>query len=256
MFLAAHLLAFGTQPLAWAALLLFTGLLSLRRWRRLGVGLSWGALAVLLLTGWQPLADLGMRQLESHYPNPRPNAPLSGYAGMVVLGGALQHSKLWSEQGQIALNDAAERMIVPVGLLQRNPGWRLLFTGGEGNLQRDKFSEADRAKIMFDNLGVPAQRVLYEHASRTTYENAVLSAKLPGVDPRQPWLLVTSAYHMPRSMAAFQKAGWNVTAYAVDFRTSEHTDWNEFSLSGGALKWHLFLHETIGLWVYRLTGRA
>ncbi len=256
MFIAAHLLAFGTQPLAWCALLLAAGLLLLPRRRRIGLGLSWCALAVLLLTGWQCLADLGVRHLESQYPNPRPNAPLQGYAGMVVLGGALQDSKLWSEQGQIALNEAAERMIVPVGLMQRNPQWRLLFTGGEGNLQRDKFSEADRARIMFDNLGLPAARVLYEGASRTTYENAVLSAKLPGVDPRQPWLLVTSAYHMPRSMAAFRKAGWNVTAYAVDFRTAAHTDWTDYSLAGGAVKWHLFLHETIGLWMYRLTGRA
>ena len=256
MFVAAHLLAFGTQPLAWVALALFMGLLSLRWRRRLGLTLMWGALALLLLIGWQPLADLAMRQLESQYPNPRPNAPLAGYAGMVVLGGALQNSKLWSEHGQIALNEAAERMIVPVGLLQRNPQWRLLFTGGEGNLQRDKFSEADRARIMFDNLGLPAERLIYEGESRTTYENAVLSAKLPGVDPRQPWLLVTSAYHMPRSMAAFRRAGWNVTAYAVDFRTSDRTDWTEYSLTSGAIKWHLFLHETIGLWMYRLTGRA
>jgi uncharacterized SAM-binding protein YcdF (DUF218 family) len=256
MFLAAKLLAFGTQPLAWAMLFLAVGLLCLSRRRRLGLLFSWGALLIMVLTGWQPLADTSLRHLESQYPNPLPNAPLPGYAGMVVLGGALQDSKLWTAQGQIAFNDAAERMIVPLGLLHRNPNWRLLFTGGEGNLQRDKFSEADRAKIFFDNLDVPAQRVSYEHESRTTFENAVFSARLPGVDPRQRWLLVTSAYHMPRSMAAFRKAGWNVTAYSVDFRTSEHYDWTDFSLSSGALKWHLFLHETIGLWVYRLTGRA
>jgi uncharacterized SAM-binding protein YcdF (DUF218 family) len=256
MFLTAKLLAFGTQPLAWAMLLLAAGLLCMARRRRLGLRLSWLALTILLLTGWEPLADLCLRQLEMQYPNPRPNAPLNGYAGMVVLGGALQDAKLWTAEGQIALDEAAERMIVPVGLLQRNPGLRLLFTGGSGHMNAEKFTEAERAKIFFDNLNVPANRVSYEPASRTTYENALFSAKLPGVDPKQPWLLVTSAYHMPRSVAAFRKAGWNITPYAVDFRTSEEWGWTDYSLTRGAVKWHLFLHETIGLFMYRLSGRA
>lgn len=256
MFLAAKILQFATQPLAWVIFLLAAGLLCLERRRRLGKRLSWLALFILVLTGWQPLPDALLRHMEAPYQNPRPNAPLPGFAGMVVLGGALSPSSLWSAQGQIALNEAAERMIVPVGLLHRNPGWRLLFTGGEGNWARGEFSESDRAKIFFDNLDVPPQQVMYEHESRTTYENAVFSARLPGVDPKQRWLLVTSAYHMPRSLAAFRKAGWNVTPYAVDFRTSATTEWTDYSMSGGATKWYLILHETIGLWAYQLSGKA
>jgi uncharacterized SAM-binding protein YcdF (DUF218 family) len=61
---------------------------------------------------------------------------------------------------------------------------------------------------------------------------------------------------MPRAMASFQKAGWNVTPYPVDFRTGGATPWTEYSLAEGARKWHLLLHELVGLLTYRLTGRA
>ncbi len=256
MFLAAKILAFATQPLAWVMLLLALGLLLMRRNRAWGLRLNTLALALMLLSGWQPLPDALLRHLETQYPNPQPNAPLQGYAGVVVLGGALAPAHLWSREGQIALNDAGERMIVPVGLLRQHADWRIVFTGGLGELFGEPLTEAQRAKILFDNLGVPPDKVLYESASRTTYENAIFTARLSGVDPKQRWLLLTSASHMPRSMAAFQRAGWNVTPYAVDFRTSSRIGWGDYSLAGGAVKWHLALHEWVGLWAYRLSGRA
>ena len=260
MFYLGKLLAFATQPVAWAMLLLGLALISflfLPRRRKLGLGLCWSALIALFIGGWQPLPEAFLRSLEFQYPNPHPNAPREGFVGMVVLGGALASAHLWTRDGQIALNEAGERMIVPVGLLKQHPNWKMLFTGGVGELFGEKFSEAERAKIFFDNLGVPAEQVLYESKSRTTYENAAFSAKLGGVNIKDRWLLVTSASHMPRSMATFRQAGWNVTPYAVDFRTSQHDiGWTEFSFTAGTTKWHLALHEWLGLWVYRWTGRA
>jgi uncharacterized SAM-binding protein YcdF (DUF218 family) len=105
-------------------------------------------------------------------------------------------------------------------------------------------------------MGVDPQRLLLESASRTTYENAVLSAQLPGVDKTQPWLLLTSAWHMPRSMATFRKAGWNVTPWPADYRAGLETPWTQYSLAQGAEKWRTALHEILGLCVYRLSGRA
>jgi uncharacterized SAM-binding protein YcdF (DUF218 family) len=142
-----------------------------------------------------------------------------------------------------------------VAALRYNPTLQVLFTGGEGSLMGIGQTEAERAKLFFDSLGVPATQVQYESASRNTYENAVLSAQLPGVDPTQRWLLVTSAWHMPRSMATFQKAGWNVTAYPVDFRTGDSSNWLDFSMAGGAAQWQLALHELVGLLAYKLAGR-
>lgn len=256
MFLASKFLSFATQPLAWALLLLLAGLLCLLQRRRCGLALGWAALAVLLVQGWEPLPDALLRRLEAQHPAPAPQTSLQPYAGVVVLGGALEPSYVWQGHGQVALNDAAERMTAPVALLQQYPHLRLLFTGGEGELLAKGLTEAERARVFFDQMGVAAPRVLYESASRTTYENAAFSARLPGVDPARPWLLLTSAYHMPRSMATFRKAGWNVTPYPVDFRTGTQTPWTQYSLAVGARKWQLALHELVGLLAYRLAGRA
>jgi uncharacterized SAM-binding protein YcdF (DUF218 family) len=181
---------------------------------------------------------------------------LQPFAGVLVLGGALESAYVWQGHGQPALNEAAERMTTAVALLKQQPHLRLLFTGGEGELFAGDLTEADRAKIFFDQMGLDPQRVTYESASHTTYENAMLTARLPGVNPGQPWLLVTSASHMPRALATFVKAGWNVTPYPVDYRTGQHTPWTQYSLAEGARKWHMLLHEWVGLLAYRLAGRA
>jgi uncharacterized SAM-binding protein YcdF (DUF218 family) len=94
-----------------------------------------------------------------------------------------------------------------------------------------------------------------ESRSQNTYENAVFTAQLPGLDPHHPWLLLTSAWHMPRSLATFQKAGWNVTPYPVDFRTGGITPLSSYNLGEGAERWELLLHELIGIAAYRLSGR-
>jgi uncharacterized SAM-binding protein YcdF (DUF218 family) len=255
MFIASSLLSFATQPLSWVLLFLASGLICMPRWRIAGMRLCQAALLILVLSGWQLPVDLALHQLESQTPPPDISTSLKDYAGIVVLGGALERSELWQHPGRIALNSAGERMIVPVGLLQHNPHLKILFTGGEGNLLWGALTEADRAKIFFDSMGVDPSKVIYESRSRTTYENAVLSAQLPGVDKRQRWLLLTTAAHMPRSLAAFRKANWNVTPYGVDYRTADKPNWTTYSLQIGAEKWHYALHEIIGYWAYRLTGR-
>ena len=69
-------------------------------------------------------------------------------------------------------------------------------------------------------------------------------------------LLLTSASHMPRAMATFQKAGWNVAAYPVDFRAGDQTPWSQYSLALSANKWQLALHEWLGLMAYRVAGQT
>lgn len=255
MFIAAKLLAFVTQPLAWVVLLLLLGLLTLRWRHRTGTGLIWAAWLVLLVQGWLPLPDALIRQLEAQHPASTNPPDLQGYAGIVVLGGALESAAIWQDHGQPALNDAAERMTAALPLLQRYPQLPLLFTGGEGELFAQALTEADRARLFYASMGVPAERLRFESASRTTDENARFSAAVPGVDKTRPWLLVTSAWHMPRALATFRKAGWNVTPYPVDFRTGIAPDWMQYSLAGGAARWHLALHELAGLLAYRLMGR-
>lgn len=264
VFLASKLLVFLTQPLAWAAALMLAALVLLGRRttgmeirrRRWGLRALWLALFVLVAQGWEPLPDALLHRLEDPYAHTPSAQELQAYHGVVVLGGALEPSYVWEGRSQIALNDAAERMIVPLILLRQKSDLQLLFTGGEGDLLDHGMSEAARARVFYESLGLPPERLLVEDQSRTTYENAVLSAHVPGIEPTKPWLLLTSAWHMRRSLATFQKAGWNVTPYAVDFTTGGRTPWTAYSLVRGSRKWALLLHEWLGLLAYRIAGRA
>lgn len=256
MFLTAKFFLFLTQPLAWVALLLLAGLLLNRSRPRWSIRVNTMALGLLLLLGWEPLPDTALRQLEVRYPAASADRDWRAYAGVIVLGGALEPAYVWTVPDQSALNDAAERMTEVTALLRHQPQLKVLFTGGEGELFASGLSEAERARLFFQGQGLPPDQLLLESASRTTYDNAVMSKQLPGVDTAKPWLLLTSAYHMPRAMAAFQKAGWHVTAYPVDFRSGKSTPWTQYSMDQGVKKWRLALHEMLGLIAYRLAGRA
>jgi uncharacterized SAM-binding protein YcdF (DUF218 family) len=254
VFFVSKLLAISTQPLTWVIVLLSASLMA---WRKpaLGRALTATALALLLVMGWQPLPEWLIRQLESQYTEMPPDADLKGYVGAIVLGGASEAGYITQAHTQPLLNHAAERMTAPITMLRRNPHLRIVFTGGEGALFAQGTAEAQRARTFFESVGLPAEHLQYESASRTTHENAVLTAQLPGMDVTQRWLLVTSAWHMPRSMGTFRKAGWNVTAYPVDFRTGNETPWHMYSLADGTRNWQLALHELLGWAAYKLTGK-
>ena len=252
MFVASKLLAFAIEPLVWVLLFLLAGLLLSWRRPRLGKSLGWAALAALLLSGWTFVPETLLRHLESRYPAVPTGADLQQYVGVVVLGGAIANSKLWTEHDQVALNEHAERMTAAVTLSQKYPHLKLIFSGGNASLPAIGLSEAERAKRFFNELGVPPARVMYEASSRNTYENAQFSAMVPGVDKTQRWLLLTSAFHMPRAMGAFQKIGWNVTPYPVDYLTTSGASWYDFSLHFGPTSWELALHEWLGYYVYKM----
>jgi len=251
----SKILALITQPLGWVALLILLALVWLRSKPLRARRLLASAMVLLLLIGWQPLPNGLIRQLEVQYPEIPPQTDMRGFVGVIVLGGATESGYIAQAHSQPLVNGGAERMTATVALLQRNPALRMVYSGGEGELLGTGPSEAERARGFFESLGVTGPRMRYEAASRNTYENAVLTEKMDGIDITQRWLLVTPAWHMPRSMGTFQKAGWNVTAYPVDFRTAPSTPWTEYSLSNGVNQWGMVLKELVGLLAYRLAGR-
>jgi uncharacterized SAM-binding protein YcdF (DUF218 family) len=253
MFLASKLLAFLIEPLFWVLLLLLAAVMLGGRRPRLGRALSATALLALLLSSWTSGPEALLRELESRYIRP-PEQALQHFAGIVVLGGALSSPELWAAHPQVGLNDQAERMTEAVALMRSHPKLRLLFTGGNAKITGEGVSEAQRAKVFFDAMGVDPSRVSYESASRNSYENALLTASIPGVDKTQPWLLLTSAFHLPRAMGVFTHAGWNVTPWPVDYRTTAHDSWFDFSLHYGPALWQLALHEWLGYAAYRVAG--
>jgi len=255
MFFAGKVLGLLTQPLLWIAAMLLLALVWQKRHPQRSRKTVAATLALLLGLGWTAAPDAILRLLENQYPEMAVDADLSAYAGVVVLGGATDSGRMAHDHLQPLLNGAAERMTATVAIARRYPDMRVVFTGGEGALTGIGPSEADRAQRFFGSLGLTGPRIAFEAASRNTYENAILTAKLPNIDIRQRWLLLTSASHMPRSMATFQKVGWNVTAYPVDHRTAASTPWTDYSIAGGVEGWGIVLHELLGLLAYRITGR-
>jgi uncharacterized SAM-binding protein YcdF (DUF218 family) len=140
-----------------------------------------------------------------------------------------------------------------VGLMRQHGQMQMVFSGGEGRLLTTGVSEAELAKAFYEHQGVDMRRVILESGSRNTRENAVQVAALLGKRCQEPWLLVTSAWHMPRSVPEFEEVGCNVTPYPVDFRTGDTTSWAEYSLARSLLLWQTALHEWLGLGVYRVT---
>lgn len=253
MFIASKLLAFAIEPLFWVLALLLAGLLLTWRRPRFGQILTAMALLVLVMACWTSGSEVLVRSLESRYPRPAA-IDMQRQVGVVVLGGAFSNPALWHAHRQVGLNEQAERMTEAVALMRQYPHLRVLFTGGVASLAGTGDSEAVRAQAFFAAMGMDPARIVYEDRSRNTYENAVYSVGLAGVDHRQPWLLLTSAFHMPRAMGVFRHAGWNVTPWPVDYRTTAHDSWFDFSLHAGPRLWSLALHEWLGIAAYRFAG--
>jgi uncharacterized SAM-binding protein YcdF (DUF218 family) len=252
MFVLSKLMSAITQPMFWLALWWTLALLMLQRWRRLAAAMLWGGLVVLGLLGFEAGPNALLRALENRYPVPTAEA-VGRHVGVMVLGGATEHPDIYQAHGQVPLGGAAERMTVPVGLIRQHPQLQLVFSGGEGRLLATGVTEAELAKAFYQQQGVDMGRVVLEGGSRTTRENAIQVAAMLGERCKQPWLLVTSAWHMPRSVPEFEAVGCQVTPYPVDFRTGATTAWTEYSLARSLLLWQTALHEWLGLWVYGAT---
>jgi uncharacterized SAM-binding protein YcdF (DUF218 family) len=93
-----------------------------------------------------------------------------------------------------------------------------------------------------------------ERQSRNTYENAVFSKAMVMPKQGERWLLVTSAYHMPRSVGLFRKAGFPIEPYPVDWRVSNISDFEIFAVQG-LRRTDIAVREWVGLVTYRLRGR-
>ena len=207
----------------------------------------------LLAAGLSPLSAWVLGPLENRFPafadDERP------VAGIVVLGGAVEADTSIG-RNQITVNDAGEREIALADLARRYPQARLVFSGGAGSTREDAVSEAEIVSRYADTLGVPRNRLILEQQSRNTHENAVFSARMVQPKPGERWLLVTSAWHMPRAVGCFRKAGFDVTAYPVDYRTNWPRDATRFAsfASDGLGELDIGVKEWIGLIAYKLAG--
>lgn len=224
------------------------------RWRRVGRTLLTGLALLAIAVSILPVGAWLLNPLEERFPAP---PVTSGRVdGIVVLGGTID-MMVGQARHRVALSDAAERITALVALARRYPDARLIFAGGSGHLGRPDLKEALVVGGLVGQLGVAPERLLLESESRNTYENALFTKRLANPQPGERWLLVTSAWHMPRAVGAFRRVGWPVTAYPVDYRTRGTPGMRLGLRPLGALnRLDTGLKEWIGLVVYRALDRT
>ncbi len=252
MFVLSKLLSAITQPMFWLAVWMLAALMFFGKRRQIATKMLWAGMVVWGLLGFTAVPEALLRHLENQYEAPLASR-IDTHVGMIVLGGATGRPEVFKAHGQVPLGEAAERMTVPVGLMRVYPNLKLVFSGGEGRLVASGTTEAELAKIFYEQQGVDMSRVLLESGARNTRENARLVAALLGDQCQKAWLLVTSASHMPRSMAEFEAVNCNVTPYPVDFATAESSSWADYSMVSSLSKWQTALHEYLGWFVYWMT---
>jgi uncharacterized SAM-binding protein YcdF (DUF218 family) len=205
-------------------------------------------LALLLILGWPWAAHRALVALEHVYAPP--DQPLTHYAGMIVLSGAVEHYQLFGQSRLIPGE------VTPGSLMRGASNWQLVYSGTSGVIGYTGLTEAESANEYFLSQGLDMSRIRFDRMARNTHENAVNVARLLGPQCHdREWLLVTSAMHMPRAMQEFRAEGCAVTAFPVNFQGGVSGGYTTtFDWAPTLAIWQKVLHETVGLMVARWRG--
>jgi uncharacterized SAM-binding protein YcdF (DUF218 family) len=224
-----------TQWILWGALLtLVCGRRRVGRW----FGIATASLVVLF--GILPTGNWLLEPLETRFEIPR---ELNEVSGVLVLAGAelVEASERYAEP---QLSSAGDRLTTFLLLASRYPDARLVHTGNA--------RESPIARAVILSAGVASSRIHFDDRSVNTCDSARTVHALVAPEPRETWLLVTSASHMPRAVACFRAAGWAVVPYPTDFRTGSGL--TSTDISANLERVSVAAHEWLGLLYYRIRG--
>lgn len=255
MFVVSKLFWNMVQPLSLVFLLggLSLVLIGMRVVRTAAAALSL-ALLILFLTLYTTLGSVLLQTLEARFP--RPASDPAQLSCMIVLGGAFETEVTTTRRG-MDLNQAADRFVEALRLAIRYPQAKILVSGGDGSLSGAYEGDAAASIRFFEAFGIPRNRLIVETTSRNTDENAQNSRDLLASSGLGQCLLITSAFHMPRSVGLFRKAGVDVAPWPVDYRTAGNLsfalDFTQPTLN--AQQMSTAVREWVGLAAYRALGR-
>lgn len=248
--------------LVWILIAAGLALQAIWRQQRLGFNLILAGLTGLLLFGFSPLAAWLLYPLEQRFaasPGPvRSNIASTGPIDGIIMLGGFEDGRISRRRGVMAVNESAERLIETVRLAKLSPEADVIFTGGAGGILLDFDPAGSMVRDYLVDVGIEEKRILIESASRNTWENAVRVREMFDEPLTGRYLLVTAAWHMPRAVGVFRKAGFEILPWPVDFRTADEADklrpfgqvWAGLERSDQAIK------EYAGLLAYWLTGRT
>lgn len=176
---------------------------------------------------------------------------LTHHTYAIVLGGITKKPRI--DDGRVAYGGGADRILQAVKLYKMGKTDSIVVSGGSGKLDPEGHVEAESMKQTLISCGVPSKKIITETNSKNTYENAIFTAKRLST-PKG--ILITSAFHMKRSIACFEKQNVSVFPYPVDYQTTASIEWKHwyFPTPHALTKWELVFHELIGSFVYHIMG--
>lgn len=251
----SKILWFFAEPGNALLIILILGLILCgTRLKKLGKSMVGLTIILSLLVTFVPIGGWMVSKLEDRFP--RPDLKLTSVDGIIVLGGVV-HPQLSAARETLVIGGAVERITKSAELALANPDASLIYTGGTGSLTNTDIREADYVVSLYNSLGVREPQLMLDRDARNTWENASNSRKLAEPGPYERWVLVTSAFHMPRAVGVFRTQGWEVIPYPVDYSTYPGDQLKSpMSFTQGLGSLSSGMHEWIGLIAYWLNGKS
>ncbi|MCB1179097.1 MAG: YdcF family protein [Leptospiraceae bacterium] len=200
-----------------------------------------------------PISQFLLKTLEHPYP-PMEMEKIPTSDVIVVLGGMINPLTAYPEKPELL--SSADRLTDAVILFNQKKAGKILFTGGSGVLFQQDVEEASNAKKIMVDLGVPEESILIENKSRNTYENARYSLEILKQNKLESVILITSAFHMKRSLGVFKKQGIKVFAFPTDYKSLKpELNWDMIVPSTGGLDAStIVIKEWMGILAYKIKG--
>ncbi|MCP4184776.1 MAG: YdcF family protein [Hyphomicrobiales bacterium] len=255
-FVVSKLLSIFAQPLNLMALLLgLAGSLDHLGKATIAKNLFFLVGLFFVLCGYTQISDFALSILERQHKQPVLTSIEKQPLGIIILGGTTSRNKQ-VKKNWYHLNSSAERITEAVILSKKYPTALLVFTGGSGHLVGREGEEALAFRTLFEQMGAIDNEVLLETEAKNTWQNAINTIAMVKDRNISNWLLVTSAFHMSRSIGSFKKAGMEVIAWPTDYRAETlKFPWITTNSTEQFSKMNILFHELLGILAYKLTDR-
>lgn len=221
--------------------------------RALGAKLLVAVFLSLLVLCVTPIGSAFLLPLEDRFPawsgDREPH-------GIIVLGGGLNIDVSASRNEPVS-GLGVDRILYTAKLARDFPAARIIYSGGSSSLTNDVVREADQAIRLFTYFGIPTSRIELERSARNTTENAAFVRALVANEADKHWLLVTSAFHMPRSVGLFRKTGLSIDPVPVGWLTRGRNDLTRLTFGlEGLVRVNVAIREWVGLSAAWVTGQT
>ena len=193
---------------------------------------------------------MGLKYLEKDYYNQKEYANVDN----IFVLGAAENLSATKETNKINLYDSSERLFSAIKLSLENPNAKIFFIGGNNNIIQSSVDETIVAKEFFKDIGFDYNKITFISDTRNTIENIKAIKNLNIVN--QSNILITSAFHMKRSLIISDHFEINLIPYAVDFRSTSNPKFinriQKFDVTRNLSKFNIFANEIIGIFVFKL----